>query len=142
MVPGGNDVAQVEEKGAPRGLSAALDAGGAGDMDGSGPWENPSVAEQESSDVESYVIYPAKHHVVGAGQMDNVTRLIAAEMEQQCSHLGREGRVLEAERLRQRTEDDILLLSTSGTCKVGLGVFNADRRQRGRVADCRFAEST
>lgn len=71
------------------------------------------------SDVEAHVIYPAKHHVVGTGEMDSVMSAIKEEMEERCSQLGLDGKVLEAERLRQRTENDLLLLDAVGTCKVG-----------------------
>ncbi len=71
-------------------------------------------------DVEAQVLYPAKHYVVGRGEMEmeNVMFAIKDEMEERCSQLGREGKVLEAERLRQRTENDLLLLDAVGTCKV------------------------
>lgn len=69
-------------------------------------------------DVEAHVIYPAKHHVVGRGEMESVMSAIKGEMEERCSQLGLDGKVLEAERLRQRTENDLLLLDAVGTCKV------------------------
>eukprot|EP00903_Cladosiphon_okamuranus_P007567 g7341.t1 len=80
-------------------------------------------------DVESHVIYPAKHHVVGRGEMESVMSAIKGEMEERCSQLGLEGKVLEAERLRQRTENDLLLLDAVGTCK---GVENYSRHLAGR----------
>jgi len=50
--------------------------------------------------------------------MDGVISSIKDEMEERCLQLGLEGKVLEAERLRQRTENDLLLLDAVGTCKV------------------------
>ena len=85
------------------------------DVDGDGPGQTPPISEIE---VEACVIYPAKHHVVGSDEMYEVLAAITAEMEERCSQLGGEGRVLEAERLRQRTENDLLLLDSVGTCKV------------------------
>lgn len=78
----------------------------------------PPTSGYGKSDVKSHVIYPAKHHVVGEGELDKVLASISSEMEERCLELGREGQVLEAERLRQRTENDLLLLQTVGTCKV------------------------
>lgn len=73
---------------------------------------------REGDLVEAHVIYPAKHHVAGRGELDEITSRISEEMEERCSQLGLEGKVLEAERLRQRTENDLLLLDAVGTCKV------------------------
>lgn len=74
--------------------------------------------QRRPGDVEAQVLYPAKHHVVGRGEMEDVMFAIKDEMEERCSQLGREGKVMEAERLRQRTENDLLLLDAVGTCKV------------------------
>ena len=109
---------QSEEGEVRRSLPSLVAARGAGDVDGDGPSLTPPMGSERTSDVKAYVIYPARHHVVGSGEMDHVLAAISAEMEERCCHLGLEGRVLEAERLRQRTENDLLLLSTVGTCKV------------------------
>ena len=84
---------------------------------GGGAHETPSRGPSPG-DVGAHVIYPAKHHVVGRGEMDSVVSAIKEEMEERCSQLGLDGKVLEAERLRQRTENDLLLLDAVGTCKV------------------------
>lgn len=109
-----------------RGISAVLAAGGLGNEEGGDEGDDEGDDEggggvpdrSEEADVEAYVIYPAKHHVVADGEMDGVLSSITAEMEERCAHLGSEGRWLEAERLRQRTDNDLLLLRTVGTCKV------------------------
>lgn len=75
-------------------------------------------SERALDDVDVHVIYPAKHHVVGRGEMEDVMSKISEEMEERCSQLGLGGKILEAERLRQRTENDLLLLGAVGTCKV------------------------
>lgn len=72
----------------------------------------------EGVDVEAHVIYSARHHIIGEEEMDRVLAAISMEMEERCSQLGRDGRMLEAERLRQRTENDLLLIRAVGTCKV------------------------
>ncbi|CAM9153035.1 unnamed protein product [Ectocarpus sp. 4 AP-2014] len=86
-------------------------------------------SEQAPDDVDAHVIYPAKHHVVGRGEMEDVMSKISEEMEERCSQLGLDGKILEAERLRQRTENDLLLLGAVGTCK---GVENYSRHLAGR----------
>lgn len=111
----------------PQGLAAVLSSGGVtSDMGGeemqTAPWLAANTT-RDGRDVEAHVIYPAKHHVVAGGEMERVLEDIENEMEERCTQLGVEGRVLEAERLRQRTENDIMLLRAVGTCKVFLFCF-------------------
>lgn len=110
-----------------RGVSAVVAAGGIdidgfiGDSDTVSITEYVVAAQDEKgieTEVEAYVIYPAKHHVVGGGEMEAVLQKIAGEMEERCADLAKKGMILEAERLRQRTENDMLLLRAVGTCKV------------------------
>lgn len=82
----------------------------------------PPAGGQGPNDVKAHVLYPAKHHVVGRGEMANVMSAIKEEMEERCSQLGFDGKLLEAERLRQRTENDLLLLDAVGTCKVDVRI--------------------
>ena len=112
---GGKEGQDSEEGGSHLSVSSLVTPRITEDVDGDGPCQTPPISEIE---VEACVIYPAKHHVVGSGEMDEVLAAITAEMEERCSQLGSEGRVLEAERLRQRTENDLLLLDSVGTCKV------------------------
>lgn len=114
---------QSEGGGAHRNLPSLIAGRGAEGIDRGGSSLTPPMGSQGTSDVEAYVIYPAKHHVVGSGEMDHVLAAISAEMEERCFELGLEGRVLEAERLRQRTENDLLLLRAVGTCKVRMAGF-------------------
>lgn len=117
VVPSGNGGGEGEQGGAPQTLSAVVSAQG-GDVHGEhGSAKTLTVGQV---DVEAHVIYPAKHHVVGGGEMEKVMASINEEMEERYSQLSRDGRILEAERLRQRTENDCLLLEAVGTCKVGL----------------------
>lgn len=117
---GGPDDGKGEDVGL-RDSSAPLVDRDTGKIDVDGCPGKPEADEQERNDVEACVIYPAKHHVVSRGEMDKVLKAITAEMEERCLQMGREGRVLEAERLRQRTENDLLLLDAVGTCKVWCG---------------------
>ncbi|CAN0237481.1 unnamed protein product, partial [Discosporangium mesarthrocarpum] len=83
----------------------------------------------EDDVVDSLVIYPAKHHVVSDSERADMLRNIAKEMEARCAELAGEGRLLEAGRLRQRTENDLLMLQVVGTCK---GIENYSRHLSGR----------
>lgn len=128
FLPTGDSVGIGVKKEKLRGLSAVLATGGidmdgvTGDTDTVPTMMDSVVAAQEQKgpeiEVEAYVIYPAKHHVVGGAEMDAVLQKITYEMEERCADLAKEGMILEAERLRQRTENDMLLLRAVGTCKV------------------------
>lgn len=126
-IVGGGETKEGEEEEPRQMKSDPFHAQGRGrvgtDVDGDWGHRKPSVGGQGSNDVKAHVIYPAKHHVVGHGEMAKVMSAIRAEMEERCSQLGLDGKVLEAERLRQRTENDLLLLDAVGTCKVNFPIF-------------------
>lgn len=114
-------------------LSAVLAAGGIGidGQMGQGAVDMmPTVRSASEAqtvpggDVEAHVIYPAKHHVIGDGEMETILEAISSEMEERCAEFGKDGMVLEAERLRQRTENDMMLLRAVGTCKVMFFCFS------------------
>lgn len=122
---------ETEEEGVPppsvTSMIAAQGMGGSHDI---ACGDQGSEREQGANAVDAHVIYPAKHHVVGGDEMDRVLEAITMELEERCALLGSEGRVLEAERLRQRTENDLLLLRAVGTCKVALPFSNPLRYPR------------
>lgn len=121
-ISGGAESKQGDKEEAPQSISDLFDVQGSSRVgtDVRGDWghRKPPAGGQGPNDVEAHVIYPAKHHVVGQGEMANVMSAIKEEMEERCSQLGLDGKLLEAERLRQRTENDLLLLDAVGTCKV------------------------
>src|SRR5207244_12504384 len=75
--------------------------------------------------------YPAKHFVTPEPRLQDALRAIRRELEERLAELRAQGKLLEAQRLRQRTEYDLELLSTHGTCP---GVENYSRHLSGRRA--------
>ena len=76
-------------------------------------------------------IYPAKHFVTSEERMMDAIRGIETELDEQLAILNREGRILEAQRLAQRTRYDVEMMQETGYCA---GVENYSRHLSGREA--------
>ncbi len=76
-------------------------------------------------------IYPAKHFVTSQEKMLAALSSIEDEMREQAELLKREGKLLEAQRLEQRTRYDLEMMRETGYCA---GVENYSRHLGGRVA--------
>ncbi|MBN1133458.1 MAG: excinuclease ABC subunit UvrB [Methanosarcinaceae archaeon] len=78
---------------------------------------------------ESIAIYPAKHFVIPHDILELAIRSIEAELEVELAGLEAEKRLLEAQRLSQRTKFDIEMLREIGYCS---GIENYSRHFDGR----------
>ena len=76
-------------------------------------------------------IYPATHYIVAPEKMADALEELRVEMEERVKYFTEQGKLIEAQRIRQRTEYDIEMLSEIGTCK---GVENYSRVLSGRPA--------
>jgi excinuclease ABC subunit B len=76
-------------------------------------------------------IYPAKHWVTTQERLNHAIDAIEEELQQRLQELEAEGKVLEAARLKQRTNFDIEMLRETGFCS---GVENYSRHLAGRKA--------
>jgi excinuclease ABC subunit B len=76
-------------------------------------------------------IYPAKHWVTTQQRLMHAVELIEAELQERLQVLEDEGKLLEAARLKQRTNFDIEMLRETGFCS---GVENYSRHLAGRGA--------
>ena len=76
-------------------------------------------------------IYPAKHWVTTQDRLNASVNLIENELEDRLKQLESEGKLLEAARLKQRTNFDIEMLRETGFCS---GVENYSRHLAGRGA--------
>ncbi len=75
-------------------------------------------------------IYPASHYVIAPEKMEKSITAIYEEMLQRVAEFESEGKLLEAQRIRQRTEYDIEMLRETGFCK---GIENYSRVMSGRA---------
>ena len=74
-------------------------------------------------------IYPASHYVVSQEKMERSIKEIYEEMTRCVAQFEKEGKLLEAQRIKQRTEYDIEMLRETGFCKV---IENYSRIMSGR----------
>lgn len=74
-------------------------------------------------------IYPASHYIIPSDQMGAALERIRAEMEERVEYFKKYDRLIEAQRIRQRTEYDMEMLAEIGTCK---GIENYSRVLAGR----------
>ena len=79
-------------------------------------------------------IYPARHFVTPREKMLEAIKDIEAELEQRVAQLQEAGRLLEAQRLLQRTNFDLEMLRETGTCH---GIENYSRHLSRRPAGSR-----
>lgn len=77
---------------------------------------------------EHVAIFPASHFVTGPDKMSKAIISIEAELEQQLAHFKEQGKLLEAQRLEQRTRYDIEMMQEMGYCS---GVENYSRHLAG-----------
>ncbi|MFF5991395.1 excinuclease ABC subunit UvrB [Prauserella flavalba] len=83
------------------------------------------------SEVDEVRIFPATHYVAGPERMEKAIQGIEAELEEQLAKLEKQGRLLEAQRLRMRTSYDIEMMRQVGFCS---GIENYSRHVDGRPA--------
>ena len=80
--------------------------------------------------VSHVAIYPASHYVTPPEQLERAKNEILAEMEEREAWFQANGKLIEAQRIRQRTEYDMEMLLETGFCK---GVENYSRVMAGRA---------
>ncbi len=77
----------------------------------------------------SYTIFPAKQFVTPGDKLRKAIVKIREEMEQRVAFFEQEGKLLEAQRLKMRTEHDIEMMQEMGFCQ---GIENYSRHLTGR----------
>jgi excinuclease ABC subunit B len=91
---------------------------------------DPTTGEILQS-LEAINIYPAKHFVTPKERLEEAIKAIRAELRERLDLLNSQGRLLEAQRLEQRTTYDLEMLEQVGYCN---GVENYARHLAGRPA--------
>ncbi|MCI5615190.1 MAG: excinuclease ABC subunit UvrB [Clostridia bacterium] len=74
--------------------------------------------------IDHVAIYPASHYVTPRDKMEEALKDIEAEMEERVRFFEKEGKLIEAQRIRQRTEYDMEMLREIGFCS---GIENYSR---------------
>ena len=89
---------------------------------------NPLTGEVKCT-LSHVAIYPASHYVVEKEKLEKALEEIQAEMEARVEEFTAQGKLLEAQRIQQRTLYDIEMLRETGFCK---GIENYSRVMSGR----------
>ncbi len=97
---------------------------------------HPVTGEVVREETEMYV-FPASHYVAGPDRMERAIGGIERELEDQLALFERQGKLLEAQRLRMRTTYDIEMMRQVGSCS---GIENysmhIDGRSPGSAPNC------
>ncbi len=78
---------------------------------------------------EELAIFPATHYVTPRAKLERALLAIEAELDARTHELDLQGKLLEAQRLRQRTMFDLEMMRETGTCA---GIENYSRHLTGR----------
>ena len=81
-------------------------------------------------DMESVIVSPARHFVMAADKIGRALGSIQAELEERVKWFEQNNKLLEAQRIRMRTEYDIEMLREVGYCS---GIENYSRHLSGRA---------
>ena len=81
-------------------------------------------------DLEELIVFPATHYVAGDERTRRAIASIEVELGERLRELDQAGKLLEAQRLRMRTEHDLEMLAELGSCN---GVENYSRHLDGRA---------
>ena len=90
---------------------------------------NPLTGELKGI-LNHVAIYPASHYIVPPEKMEEAITVIEKELEERVEYFKQEGKLLEAQRILQRTRYDIEMLREIGICK---GIENYSRVLSGRA---------
>ena len=89
---------------------------------------NPITGEIKSN-LKHVAIYPASHYIVPKDKMNKALLNIENELDERLEYFRKKGKLLEAQRIEQRTRYDIEMLKEIGFCK---GIENYSRVMSGR----------
>lgn len=90
-----------------------------------------AVSRQIISEVDVFFLFPAKHFVTPEEERVRAVADIKAELKEQLKKFKKEGKLLESERLKRRTDHDTALMKEVGFCP---GIENYSRHFDGRAS--------
>jgi excinuclease ABC subunit B len=72
---------------------------------------------EKTANILYEVVYPSSHHVTPRPALSQAMKGIKAELQERLAEFNAQGKLLEAQRLEQRTTFDLEMLETTGHCK-------------------------
>ena len=92
-------------------------------------YEFNSLTGEKNKDLKEVTIYSANQFIVGKEKLARAIKTIEEELDERLAYFQREGRMVEYNRLKQRTEFDLEMLEATGMCK---GIENYSRHLTGK----------
>ncbi|MGY8990326.1 MAG: excinuclease ABC subunit UvrB [Rhodospirillales bacterium] len=92
-------------------------------------WEIDPLTGEKNHELDNIVIYPNSHYVTPRPTIIQASKQIRTELKKRVASLTEEGKLLEAQRLQERTTFDLEMLETQGFCS---GIENYSRYLTGR----------
>jgi excinuclease ABC subunit B len=71
---------------------------------------------EKVTELEELIVFPATHYVAGEERLRKAMVRIEAELQEQLARFEKEGKLLEAQRLRMRTQYDLEMMAEVGYC--------------------------
>jgi len=81
-----------------------------------------------TADLQQIAIYPNSHYVIPRPSIDRAIKTIKEELKERLAQFDAEGKLLESQRLGQRTQFDLEMIQETGMCK---GIENYSRHLSG-----------
>lgn len=88
-----------------------------------------SITREIIDEPETIFLFPAKHFVTEKDKLEKIVQGIEEELNERLEELDKEGKILEVERLKRRTRQDLALIREIGYCN---GIENYSRHFDGR----------
>ncbi|HOO27269.1 MAG TPA: excinuclease ABC subunit B, partial [Lachnospiraceae bacterium] len=86
---------------------------------------------EKKAEMNHFAVFPASHYVIPREKIDRAAGTIEAELAERVRYFKREGKLLEAQRISERTGFDIEMLKETGFCS---GIENYSRHLYGGKA--------
>ena len=93
-------------------------------------FEEDVVTGKVVNELKHAVIFPASHYAVGSDKLESALAVIAEDLKGEVEAFQKEGKLLEAQRLEQRTNHDLEMIREIGYCS---GIENYSRYFDGRA---------
>ena len=91
--------------------------------------EFDSLSGKKTADLNEVVVYPANHYVTPRPALSQAMEHIKQDLDERLTFFKEHGKLLEAQRLEQRTRFDLEMMEATGHCK---GIENYSRYLTGR----------
>jgi excinuclease ABC subunit B len=89
-----------------------------------------TVTGERLEDIDDLTVFPATHYVTGSERMQHAIARIEKELQERLAYFQAEGKLLEAQRLRMRTQYDLEMMQEVGFCN---GIENYSAPLDGRA---------